>query len=141
MFSFEDDSSLIAFEQAEIDSPSSRKETNGRVIYLSRQVQKPKGIGPPVLCDFGAAHFGGKLNSSDVQPNQYRCPEVILDMPWNAQIDVWNAGCMVINDHPTHLMTLVDKSIRSGISLKAEICSVAQIPSMACTVGGLTLPR
>jgi hypothetical protein len=57
-------------------------------------------------------------------------------MPWNAQIDVWNAGCMVINDHPTHLMSLVDKSIRSGISLKAEICSVAQFPSMSCTVGG-----
>lgn len=96
MFGFEDDSVLVEFEQAERDNPSPRKEINGRTIYLSRQVQKPRDIGPPVLCDFGAAHFGDRLNSNDVQPNQYRCPEVILDIPWGSRIDVWNIGCMIM---------------------------------------------
>ncbi|KAK4149514.1 kinase-like domain-containing protein [Chaetomidium leptoderma] len=96
MFGFEDDSALVAFEQAELDSPSPRKEVGGgRVIYVSRQVQKPNDLGPPVLCDFGAAFFGDKLHSNDVQPDQYRCPEVILGVPWSDKIDVWSVGCLI----------------------------------------------
>ena len=98
MFGFEDDSALVEFEQAEMDSPSPRKEVDGRFIYVSRQVQKPKDIGPPVLCDFGGAFFGDKLHDNDVQPDQYRCPEVILEIPWSCKIDIWNVGCMVMPD-------------------------------------------
>lgn len=96
MFGFEDDSALVEFEQAEVNTSSPRKEINGRVIYASRQVQKPKDIGPPVLCDFGAAYFGDKLHDDDVQPDQCQCPEVILQVPWSDRIDVWNVGCMVM---------------------------------------------
>ncbi|KAK3296394.1 kinase-like domain-containing protein [Chaetomium fimeti] len=95
MFGFNDDSPLAEFEQAELDSPSPRKEVNGRVIYVTRQIPMPKSLGPPVLCDFGAAVFGDKLHDDDVQPDQYRCPEVILEIPWSYKIDVWNIGCLV----------------------------------------------
>jgi serine/threonine-protein kinase SRPK3 len=95
MFGFEDDSALVEFEQAELNNPGPRKEVNGRVIDVSRQVQQPKKVGPPVLCDFGAAFFGDKLHGDDVQRDQYRCPEVILEVPWSYKIDVWSVGCMV----------------------------------------------
>ncbi|KAH6839478.1 kinase domain protein [Chaetomium sp. MPI-CAGE-AT-0009] len=95
MFGFKDDSPLAEFEQAEMDSPSPRKEVNGRVVYVTRQIPMPKALGPPVLCDFGAAVFGDKLHDDDVQPDQYRCPEVILEIPWSYKIDVWNIGCLV----------------------------------------------
>jgi hypothetical protein len=96
MFGFQEDSSLVKFEQAELDNPSPRKEVDGRVIYVSRPIPKPKHLAPPVLCDFGAAFFGDKLHDDDVQPDQYRCPEVILEVPWGYKIDVWSIECMVM---------------------------------------------
>ena len=96
MFGIEDDVTLAEFEEAEIARPSPRKEVDGRVVYVSRQVQHPKRIGAPVLCDFGAAFFGDKLHDDDIQPDQYRCPEVILGVPWSYKVDVWSIGCTVI---------------------------------------------
>ena len=47
---------LDDFEQAEIDHPTPRKEVDGRIIYISRQLQVvPTAIGLPVLGDFGSA--------------------------------------------------------------------------------------
>ncbi|KAH6614661.1 kinase-like domain-containing protein [Chaetomium sp. MPI-SDFR-AT-0129] len=95
MFGFEEESCLEEFERAELTNPSPRKEVDGRFIYLSRQVDQPKGVGAPVLCDFGAAVFGDSVHHDDVQPDRYRCPEVILGIPWHSQIDIWNVGCLV----------------------------------------------
>jgi hypothetical protein len=38
---------------------------------------------------------GEQLNARDVQPDLYRAPEMILEIPWSYQIDIWNVGCMV----------------------------------------------
>lgn len=54
-----------------------------------------KKQGPPVLCDFGEAHFGSDWYSDDIQPYPYRAPEVILDMPWSYPVDIWNVGVLV----------------------------------------------
>jgi serine/threonine protein kinase len=107
MFGFEDDSPLVELEQAELDSPTPRKEVDGRFIYVSRQIDKPKNIGPPVLCDFGAAYFGDKLHDDDVQPDQYRCPEVILGVPWSSKVDVWSVGCMVMMSNAIWVLLLI----------------------------------
>jgi serine/threonine protein kinase len=97
MFELYDQSALIKFEQAELDSPSPRKETNARVIHVTREMEFiPGHMGAPVLCDFGSAVFADKLHNSDAQPKWYRCPEVILGIPWSHKIDIWNVGCMVI---------------------------------------------
>ena len=96
MFGFRDDSPLEEFEQAELASPSPRKEVDGRVVYVSRQIEQPSRLGAPVLCDFGAAFFGDKLHQNDIQPDQYRCPEAILKVPWSYKVDIWSIGCMVI---------------------------------------------
>lgn len=55
----------------------------------------PKKLGAPVLSDFGSAVYGDQEHMEDVQPNIYRAPEVILEVPWSYKIDIWNVGCMV----------------------------------------------
>ena len=87
MMGITDPKLLDDFEQAEIDDPTPRKEVDGRVIYLSRQLQMvPTSIGLPVLGDFGSAEWGEEQNKRDAQPNSLHSPEVILKLPWSYEI-------------------------------------------------------
>lgn len=95
MFGIEDDSVFAAFEEEELHKPCARKETDGRTIYVSRELQMPKKWGAPILCDFGSAVSGIENRTEDIQPDIYRSPEVILEVPWTYSVDIWNAGCMV----------------------------------------------
>lgn len=95
MFGIYDDSVFTAFEQEEQSEPTPRKEVDGRTIYVSRELRKPKDYGAPVLCDFGSAVAGDVEHCEDIQPDIYRAPEVILEAPWSYKVDIWNAGCMV----------------------------------------------
>jgi len=90
-----DEAVFQEFEQEELERPSPRKEVDGRVIYLSRQLNVPQSLAEPVLCDFGSVVAGEQANTTDVQPTLYRAPEVILQVPWGYEIDIWNFGCMV----------------------------------------------
>lgn len=92
------DASIITeFEKQELEQPSPMKEVDGGVIYLSREMGISKAFGAPVLCDFGSAVplDDGSEHREDIQPNFYRSPEVILDIPWTYKVDIWNVGCMV----------------------------------------------
>lgn len=60
----------------------------------------PKSIGEPVLCDFGNAAYGTKINDYDAYPDIYRCPEVMLHLPWSYSADIWNVGAMVSYNFP-----------------------------------------
>ncbi|KAJ5115187.1 hypothetical protein NUU61_000946 [Penicillium alfredii] len=95
MFGISDDSVFTDFEETELQDPCPRKEVDGRVIYISRNLRMPKQLGAPILCDFGSAVFGDEEHSEDIQPDIYRAPEVILEVPWTYSVDVWNAGCMI----------------------------------------------
>lgn len=95
MLGIEDDSVFSDFENDELDTPSPRKEIDGRTIYVSRELGMPKEWGAPVLCDFGSAVLGDIEHSEDIQPDFYRAPEVILEAPWTYSVDIWNVGCMV----------------------------------------------
>ncbi|KAH8710405.1 Serine/threonine-protein kinase SRPK [Beauveria bassiana] len=95
MFEFSEQSVLVDFEQGELQAPCPRKELEGRYIYMSRELKMPKNLGAPVLCDFGSAVDGGVDHLEDVQPNIYRAPEVILEVPWTYSVDIWNVGCMI----------------------------------------------
>ncbi|OBT42030.1 CMGC/SRPK protein kinase [Pseudogymnoascus sp. WSF 3629] len=90
-----DTSILSAFEEAETSQPSPRKKVGDREIYVSRTLNKPKIIGEPVLCDFGSAVSGTRFNDADVYPQVYRCPEVMLHVPWSYSADIWNVGVMI----------------------------------------------
>lgn len=98
MLSVEDQSILLDFEEEERCNPSPCKVVENRVIYSSRKLGIPKVHGRPVLSDFGEARFRSQVGSrwEDVQPLIYRAPEVLLRMPWNEKIDIWNLGVLVI---------------------------------------------
>ncbi|KFY03268.1 hypothetical protein V490_00224 [Pseudogymnoascus sp. VKM F-3557] len=91
----EDTSILAAFEEAEIAHPSPRKKAVDREIYISRTLDMPESIGEPVLCDFGNAVYGTNTNDDDAYPDVYRCPEVMLHLPWSYSADIWNVGVMI----------------------------------------------
>ena len=93
-----DASVLKQFKNRELEEPSPKKEVEGGgVIYLSREMGTPITFGAPVLCDFGSAVplDDGVEHREDIQPDIYRAPEVILDIPWTYSVDIWNVGCMV----------------------------------------------
>ncbi|KAJ6149183.1 hypothetical protein N7471_000382 [Penicillium samsonianum] len=97
MFGIADDSVFSDFENNELQDPCPRKELDGRTIYTSRELRMPKNLGAPVLCDFGSAVMGDEQHSEDIQPDIYRAPEVILQVPWSYSVDVWNVGCVIWN--------------------------------------------
>jgi serine/threonine-protein kinase SRPK3 len=87
---------LDKFEQQELNSPCPRKIDGDRVIYASRRLVPPiYRYGPPVICDFGEARFEEYDNMYDIQPYQYRAPEVIFNIPWDEKVDIWSLGVMV----------------------------------------------
>ncbi|KAE8333988.1 kinase-like domain-containing protein [Aspergillus sergii] len=96
MLNVEDESILVDFENAGISNPSPRKMVGNRAIYCSRKLKIPKKHGRPVLADFGEARFGSETGTyyDDVQPFIYRAPEVLLRLPWNEKIDIWNLAVL-----------------------------------------------
>ncbi|GKZ61335.1 hypothetical protein AnigIFM49718_008045 [Aspergillus niger] len=90
----EDTSILSDFEEDEKVNPSPRKIAGDREIYASRKLRKTKQHGRPILCDFGQARFGSNVYTGDIQPYIYRAPEVILRLPWNEKVDIWNVGVL-----------------------------------------------
>jgi serine/threonine-protein kinase SRPK3 len=87
---------LENFEKEELISPTPRKIDGDRLIYISRPLVPPVySYGRPVLCDFSEARLGEYDNLADIQPYQYRAPEVILDIPWDEKVDIWSVGVMV----------------------------------------------
>jgi serine/threonine-protein kinase SRPK3 len=91
------DRAFTTFEQNELQTPSPRKELDGRFIYLTRELPLPEDLANPVLCDFGSAVplDDDREHREDIQPNAYRAPEVIIEAPWTYSVDIWNVGCMV----------------------------------------------
>ncbi|KAG6024346.1 hypothetical protein E4U19_003845 [Claviceps sp. Clav32 group G5] len=92
-----DKSVLSAFEQEELDNPSPRKELDGKVVYQSRELGQGDNISRLVLSDFGSSMRldDGIEHMEDIQPDVYRAPEVILQIPWTYSVDIWNAGCLI----------------------------------------------
>lgn len=95
MFGIDDDSVFSDFENNELQNPCPRKEVDGRIIYTSRELRMLKILGAPILGDFGSAVMGDEQHSEDIQPDIYRAPEVILQVPWSYSIDIWSVGCVV----------------------------------------------
>lgn len=94
MFGAHDDSLFPDCEEQQLLNPSPRKLLEVRTIYTSQAVRKPESLEAPVLCDFGSAVIGDE-HPADIQPRQYRAPEVILGVPWTYSVDIWKVGCMV----------------------------------------------
>ncbi len=99
MFTAADESMFDAFEKEEWTNPSPRKVIDEtRSIYKSRLPCHPSNgrWGLPILCDFGEARIGKvQLSGIEVQPENYRSPEVVFQMPWGPPVNIWNVGALV----------------------------------------------
>lgn len=95
MLEIEDMSLLKDFEATEDESPSPRKVLEDRTIYKSREFGHTDAPGSPVLCDFGEARSGVEEHVDLIQPDIYRAPEVMFDIPWTYSVDIWMVGVMV----------------------------------------------
>lgn len=93
-----DSSVFTRFENDERSDPFPRKVTSSRTIYTSRPMRLTKGV--PRLSDFSEARFHSPTNTDLVMPNVYRAPEVILDMPWSYEIDLWGFAMTVRLSRP-----------------------------------------
>lgn len=96
MLSIEDETILKDFEKEEQEHPSWRKVVDNHIIYTSRELSLPQNDlwGQPVLCDLGEARIGS-YHEGNIQPDIYKAPEVLFDMPWSYSADIWNVGAMV----------------------------------------------
>ncbi|KKZ62424.1 hypothetical protein EMCG_03164 [[Emmonsia] crescens] len=90
------DSSIVEqLDTKEIAASSFYKSVNGYNLYKSANFGIPTRFGRPILCDFSLARNGQVEHCHDIQPDPYRAPEVILEMPWGYAVDIWNVGAMV----------------------------------------------
>ncbi|PNS14104.1 hypothetical protein CAC42_6617 [Sphaceloma murrayae] len=100
MLSIDDESMLDRFVEAEKTAPSPCKVIDStRAIYASRPLPKPlkgQSYGVPMLCDFGEARIGLSHSTRPrVQPDIYRAPEVMFEMPWGPPVDIWNLAGLI----------------------------------------------
>lgn len=98
MLQIEDQSVLSAFVEDEAASPSPHKIINSeRKIYTTRKFRHPTGhaFGPPVLCDLGEARIGSAFPFTNIEPDLYKAPEILLTTEWNHCVDIWNVACVV----------------------------------------------
>lgn len=90
-----DDRSMFEeFVERKMQHPVARK-LGGYPVYGSRKFRRPKLYGALALGDFGSAVRGDVPNSYGIQPDQYRCPEVLFHRQWSFAADIWNVGVMV----------------------------------------------
>lgn len=90
-----DTSILEQLDTKEIAEASLYRSVNGYNVYRSASFGIPNIFGRPILCDFSLARNGQQEHRNDIQPDPYRAPEVILEMPWSYAVDIWNVGVMV----------------------------------------------
>ncbi|KAE8421581.1 kinase-like protein [Aspergillus pseudocaelatus] len=130
MMAVEDTAILANFEEEEKSTSSPQKVVGDRVIYASRKLRKTKQHGRPTLCDFGQARRGSNTYCGDIQPYIYRAPEVLLRMPWNEKVDIWNVGVLAWDlFQQGHLFCARDSDKQSsGAHHLAEMIAIMGLP-------------
>ncbi|KAJ5587279.1 serine/threonine protein kinase [Penicillium hispanicum] len=130
MLRVEDESILVDFEEAEKSTPSPRKMIGDRVIYSSRKLGIPKIHGRPILSDFGEARFASSVGPhwEDIQPLIYRAPEVLLQMPWDQKIDIWNLGVLDLFEEGHLFYTRDSNKNDSDCHHLTEIIALLRLP-------------
>jgi serine/threonine protein kinase len=123
---------LEDFEKRELEHPTSRKIDGDRIIYESRNLNNTTNPGRPVLTDFGEAQLRERTHTGLIQPIQYRAPEVLLRMPWDYKVDIWNIGVMVSFAAISASGVVSSTNIlRYGTCSKARICSKSETLRMS----------
>lgn len=92
-----DDSPFRRIEDAEIAKPSIPVDDNGYPIYASRgqETSLLELTLDPIVTDFGSSRSTATTNDDWWMPDTHRAPEILMGLPWDAQVDVWSIGVMV----------------------------------------------
>eukprot|EP01071_Lankesteria_metandrocarpae_P006692 Lankesteria_metandrocarpae@DN4448_c0_g1_i1.p1 len=76
-------------EDAEVVKASSKRMWRSGYMKVPRRVEVK-------LIDFGSAAYEDEKRSALINTRQYRAPEVILDVGWSMESDLWSLGCILI---------------------------------------------
>jgi len=126
------DSSIVEqLDTKETAASSLYKSVNGYNFYKSANFGIPTRFGRPILCDFSLARNGQVEHFHDIQPDPYRAPEVILEMPWGYAVDIWNIGAMVRDFLLIANSTKLIRTSRFGTCLRTDACSMGLTPRLA----------
>lgn len=110
--------SLQRIEEAEEENPSESVFDGDYPVYPSRG--QPTSMlelsCDPVLTDFGSARSATVVNDDWWMPDTHRAPEVLMSVPWDAQVDVWSIGIMV-RKHFTILLMMSAANTRQALEL------------------------
>lgn len=68
-------------------SKKSKRALRSRRVLLNPEIR---------LIDFGSATFEDEHHSSVVGTEEFRAPEVILDLGWSFPCDIWSIGCVLV---------------------------------------------
>jgi serine/threonine protein kinase len=130
LLGFVDSSIVEQLDTKEIAVSSLYKSVNEYNLYKSANFGIPTRFGRPILCDFSLARNGQVEHCHDIQPDPYRAPEVILEMPWGYAVDIWNVGVTVRDFLNVVNSTKVMRASRSGTCLKTDACSMGLTPRL-----------
>ena len=111
LFEFAEAGQIDSYLKDDAQDPLPHKIVSDRMIFMARPLSTPKALGRPVLADFGHARFGEVKHSSQIQPDAYRAPEVILEGEWDYSVDIWNVACLVCLLSPVHNVQTLIKEI------------------------------
>lgn len=70
------------------------EDNHQQIITDTAKIQKPYQLRIKIA-DFGNTTPTDKHYTTDIQTRQYRSPEVILQKPYGASVDIWSVGCIV----------------------------------------------
>ncbi|KAL4907141.1 kinase-like domain-containing protein [Aspergillus multicolor] len=95
-----DDSSFKGIGAQESANPSIPIISElGVPVYPSRHPSIDIGVGIPILTDLGSMRdddTDGRINQDWIMPDLYRALEVLLQIPWIFQVDMWSVGVMTL---------------------------------------------
>ncbi|KAG2019404.1 hypothetical protein GB937_004946 [Aspergillus fischeri] len=93
---FENNTILDSYVRHQESHPPPYKTCAGRRIYQSRPDfgRLQGGMRCVKITDFSTAVFGDQStpHTHDIQPRQFRAPEVLLEFAWSYSTDIWNLG-------------------------------------------------
>ncbi|EGC42771.1 serine kinase [Histoplasma capsulatum var. duboisii H88] len=80
---------------------SPRTDTRSGEVLPLREVMKIPPISeirePHIrIIDFGVATCRHEHHSHKIQPPALRAPEVTIGAPWDAGVDIWSVGCLIV---------------------------------------------
>lgn len=142
MLGVEDQSIFTDYEEAETREPRKRKPINEvRTIYSSRAFRRPREnqYGLPVLCDFGEARIGTPQAYTEIQPEVYKSPEILMQFDWGHAADIWNVACLVRNTSVSSLFSTALNDSSCGRCWRLNVSSMAQTTKDYTTIAIMSM--